>query len=76
MKSTKVGFNSSGHQMVEQRIYWKGIDSINVTSVGRTDYNSVFLRELEARSCTNLSDMKKLMKSHVNENLRLSCKSN
>ena len=61
MKITIVRCNSTGYQMVEQTISWKGIDSINVTCVGRTNHNSVLLRELETLSYVNRSDMKKLM---------------
>ena len=42
---------------------------MNVTSIGRTDHNSVLIREAEAQSYTNRSDMKKLMQSHIDDNL-------
>lgn len=61
VKNMKVKYNSIGYQMVEQRSSWKGPDTINVSSVGRTDHNSVLLHEAEARSYANRTDMKSLI---------------
>ena len=41
MKHMKVGYNSTGYQMVEQQISWKVRDTINVSSVGKTDHSSI-----------------------------------
>ena len=43
-KHMKVGYNSSGYQMAEQKIQWKGPDTINVSSVGNTDHSSIFIK--------------------------------
>ena len=57
----KVGYNSTGYQMVEQQSSWKGPDSINVSSVRKTDHGSVLVQEVEARSYANRKDMKSLI---------------
>ena len=41
----KVGYNSTGYQMVEQRSSWKGPDNINVSSVGKTYHGSILIQE-------------------------------
>ena len=61
VKNVKAGYSSIGYQMVEQRMSFKGPDSINIRSVGRTDHNSVLLHEAEARSYANRPDMKFLV---------------
>ena len=48
MKHMRVGYNSNGYQMVEQRISWKGPDTINLSSVGNTDHGSILIQEAEA----------------------------
>ena len=40
----KVGYNSTGYQMVEQRISWKYPDTTNVSSVGKTDHVSILIQ--------------------------------
>ena len=56
----KVGYNSTGYQMVKQRRAWQGPESINVSSVGKTDHGSVLVQEAVARSYTNRTDVKSL----------------
>ena len=69
VKHTKVGYNTIGYQMVEQRFSWKGPDSINISSIGKTDHNSILLHQAEARSVANRSDMKGLLKGLVDEGI-------
>ena len=47
--------------MVEQRSSWKGPDTINVSSVGKTDHGSILIQEAEAHSYANCTDMKILI---------------
>ena len=54
----KAGYNSTGYQMVEQRSSWKGPDTINVSSVGKTDHGSILIQEAEVRSYSNHTDTK------------------
>ena len=68
IKTMKIGFNSTSYQMVEQRTSWKGPDSINITSCGHTDHNSVLLKEAEGRSFKNRTDMKSLIKRLIDDN--------
>jgi hypothetical protein len=63
----KIGYNSTSYQMVEQRTSWKGPDSINVSSCGRMNHNSVLLREAEARSYNHRTDMKSLIKRLIDD---------
>ena len=49
VKHMKVGYNSTGYQMLEQRSSWKGPDTINVSSVGKTGHGSILIQESEAR---------------------------
>ena len=42
----KVGYNSTGYQMVEQHSSWKGLDNINISSVGRTFHNFIELNKI------------------------------
>ena len=58
MKHIKVGYNSTGYQMVEQRSLWKGPDTINVSSVVKTDNGSILIKESEARSYANRTETK------------------
>ena len=44
VKYMKVGYNSTGYQMVEQRSLWKGPDNINVSSVLETDHGSISIQ--------------------------------
>jgi hypothetical protein len=67
VKNMKVGYNSTGYQMVEQRSSWKGPDSINVSSVGKTDHGSVLVQEAEARSYANRTDMKSLIQRLIDD---------
>ena len=67
VKNMKVGYNSTGYQMVEQRSSWKGPDSINVSSVGKTDHGSILVQEAEARSYANRTDMKNLIQRLIDD---------
>ena len=40
----KVGYNSTGYKMVEKRSSWKGSDTINVSSVGKTDHSYILIQ--------------------------------
>ena len=44
MRHMKFIYNSTGYQMVEQRIQWKFPDTINVSSVGNTDHGSILIQ--------------------------------
>ena len=44
MKHIKVGYNSTGYQMVEQWSSWKGPDYINVSIVVNTDHGSILIK--------------------------------
>ena len=57
----KVGYNSTGYQIVEQRSSWKGTDTINVSSVGNTDNGSILIQEAESRSYANRTYMKSII---------------
>eukprot|EP00957_Ditylum_brightwellii_P188683 14363217-Ditylum_brightwellii.AAC.1 len=63
----KVGYNSTGYQMVEHWSSWKGPDSINVSSVGKTDRGSVLVQKAEARSYANRTDMKALIQRLIDK---------
>ena len=67
VKNTQVGYNSITYQMVEQRFSWNGPDTINISSVGKTNHNSLLLYQAEARSIANRSDMKSLLKRSVDD---------
>ena len=67
VKTMKIGYNSTSYQMVEQRTSWKGPDSINVSSCGCMDHNSVLLREAEGRSFRYRTDMKSLIKQLIDD---------
>ena len=56
----KFGYNSTGYRMVEQRSSWKGPDTINVSSVEKTDHGPILIQESEGRSYANSTDMKSL----------------
>ena len=45
MKHMKVGYNSTMYKMVEQRSSWKGPNTINISSVGKTYHGSIFIQE-------------------------------
>ena len=47
--------------MVEQRSLWKGPDTINVSSVGKTDHGSILIQEYEAHLYANCTDMRILI---------------
>ena len=53
----KVGYNSTGYEMVEQQSSWKGPDTINVSIVGNTDHGSILIQCSEARSYANCTYM-------------------
>ena len=63
----KVGYNSTGYQMAEQQISWKGLDTINVSSVGKTDHGSILIQESEACSYTNRTDTKSLIQRLIDD---------
>ena len=50
VKHVKIGYNSTGYQMVKQQISWKGLDTINVSSVRKTDHVSILIQEAYAFS--------------------------
>ena len=68
-RNMKIAYNSTGYQMVEQRVSFKGPDSINVCTVDKTDHNSILLQEAEARFYTNRTDMKALIKRNIDDGL-------
>ena len=41
----EVGYNSTGYQMAEHWSSWKGPDTINVSSFGKTDHGSILIQE-------------------------------
>ena len=49
VKHMKVGYNYTGYQMVEQQSSWKVPDTINVSSVVKTDNGYILIQEYEAR---------------------------
>ena len=53
-----VGYNSTGHQMVEKRSSLKGPDTINVSSVAKTYCGSILIKEAEAFLCANRTNIK------------------
>ena len=53
----KVGYNSTGYQMVEQQSSWKCPDTINVSSVENTDNGYILIQESEAHSYANFTDI-------------------
>ena len=57
VKHTKVGYNSTRYQMLEQQSSCKGLDTINVSIVGNTDHGSILIQEDEARLYANRTDM-------------------
>ena len=63
----KIGYNSTGYQMVKQQSSWKGPDTINVSSVGKTDHGSILIQEAEACSYSNRTDMKSLIQSLIDD---------
>ena len=67
VKNMKIGYNTTGYQMVEQRSSWKGPDSINISSVGKMDHNSILVQEAEARSYSNRTDMKNLIQRLIDD---------
>ena len=44
VKHIKVGYNSTWYQMVEQQSLWKGPDTINVSSVGKSDHDAILFQ--------------------------------
>ena len=69
VKHMKVGYKSTGCQMVEQCISWKGPDTINVSSVGKTDHNYILIQEAEARSYDNFIDMKIIIQRLIDDEI-------
>ena len=74
MKHMKVGYNYTGYQMVEQRSSWKGLDTINVSSVVKTHHGSIFIQDAEVLSYANCTDIKLLVQRLFDDkNIQLSC---
>ena len=67
VKNMKVGYNYTGYQMVEQRISWKGTGTINVSSVGNTEHDSILIQEAEAYSYANNTDMKNIIQRLIDD---------
>ena len=63
----KVGYYSTGYQMVEQRSSWKVTDNINVSSVENTDNCSILIQESEARLYASLKDIKNLIQRLIDD---------
>ena len=51
--------------MVEQQSSCKGPDTINVSSVGKTDRGYILIQYYEARSYATLTDMKSLIQKLI-----------
>ena len=60
VKRMKIGYNYTGCQLVEHRSSWKGPDTINVSSFGKTSNGYILIQEAEAHSYSNRTDMKSL----------------
>ena len=67
VKQMRVGYNSTGYQMAEQRISWKGPDTINVPSVGKTDHGSIWIQESEACLYANRTDTKSIIQILIDD---------
>ena len=67
VKHMKVGYNSTGYQMAEQRSSWKVPDTINVSSVVNTDHVYILIKESEARSYANHTDTKSLIQRLIDD---------
>ena len=67
LKHIKVEYNSTGYQMVELRSSWKGPNTINVSSFGRTDHGSILTQEAESCSYYNLTDTKILIQRLIED---------
>ena len=63
----KVGYNSNGYQMVEQRISCKGPDNINVSSAGKTDHSYTLIQKYEALLYANQTDIKILIQRLIED---------
>ena len=63
----KVGYNSTGYQMVQQQSSWKVPDTINVSSVGNTDHGLILIQEAEARLYANHTGLKSLIQRLMND---------
>ena len=61
VKHMKVGYNSTGYKMVEQQSSWKGPDTINVSSIGKTYNGYILIQKAEARSYANRTYVKSLI---------------
>ena len=64
----KFEYNSTGNQMVEQRSSWENPDTINLSSLGKTDHGSILIQEYEAHSYSHrliqsLIDYEKIQRS-------------
>ena len=63
----KVGYNSTWYQMIEQQSSCKGSYTINVSSVGKTDKDSILIQEAEASSYSNRTYMKRLIQRLIDD---------
>ena len=63
----KVGYNSTGCQMVEQRSSWKVPHTINVSIVGKTDHISILIKKYEARLYVNRTDIKSQIQRTIDD---------
>ena len=55
------------YQMVEQRSSWKGPDTINISSVGKTDHGSILIKQAKASLYANRIDMKRLIQILIDD---------
>ena len=53
--------------MVEQRISWKGTDTINISSVRNTYHGSVLIKEAEACLYANRTTTKSLIQRLIDD---------
>ena len=67
VKHMKVRYNSTGYQMVEQRSSWIGPDTINVSSIGKTDHGSSLIQWAEESSYASRTDIKSLIQRLIDD---------
>ena len=67
MKHIEVVYTYTGYKIVEQRSLWKSPDTINVSSVGKTDQDSILIQEAESFLDTNHTDMKSLIQRLIDD---------
>ena len=64
---TKVGYNYTGYQMVEQRSSCKDPDTIHVSIAEKTDHSSILIQKSESGSYANRTYMKSLVKRIIDD---------